>query len=68
MTVSELFELNLHDDNTIVEIFTEEGVFNHVLRGNWFQDHILDQLDKPVREFTWKEGGVCRIKLKEVEA
>ena len=66
MTVLELFALNLHDDNTIVEIFMEEGVFNRILRGNWYQDHILDCLDKPVKEFTWKEGGVFRIKLKEV--
>ena len=66
MTVNEIFELGLHDDNTIIEIFTEEGVFNRIIRGNWYQDRILDYIDKPVKEFSWKEGGVFRIKLKHI--
>ena len=65
MTVAKLFELNLHDDRTTIEVFLDEGNLTRIIRGKWYEDYILACADRPVKEFTWKEGGKLRIKLKE---
>ena len=65
MTVSEVLELNLHTDRTIIEIVKHAGKYDLHCRGHWYEDHILECENKEIERFEWEEDGDIRITLKE---
>lgn len=50
MNVSEILELGIVGDDTVVLIETENG---RISRGNWFSDHILRYSRHLVKKMTW---------------
>lgn len=58
MTVEELLELGIIDDNT--EIVICDTDFNVLARYVWYQDEMLDLSEREIESFTWqKDNKIC---------
>lgn len=66
MTLSKIIEMGLVKDSTTIYI-RGYGAFGMVVLacGNWFQDNVLDYLDKEIGEFTWQDDNQFYIDIKE---
>lgn len=62
MTLSQILELDIIEDDTMVYIRDEN--MNVLAHGNWYQDNILNYLNCGVESFTWQDDGNFYINLK----
>lgn len=69
MTVKEIFDLDLINDNTEVRVRQQDGYNLHLLaHGNWYQDNVLAYVEREVESFTWQDDNNFYIDLKPDEA
>lgn len=61
MTVKKIFELGLINDDA--EIYIRDAEMHVLTHGNWYQDNILEYLDRKVECFTWQDNGEFFIDL-----
>lgn len=60
MTVEELLELGIIDDNT--EIVICDTDFNVLAQYVWYQDEMLDLSEREMESFTWrKDNKICIV-------
>ena len=56
MTIADLYEQGLlNDGDRIVITITGCGVFRRRYQGYWYQDHMLDYMDKTITACQWKK-------------
>ncbi len=66
MTFGEFLEEGLiKDDDKILILLPICGAM-HKLRGNWFQDHILDLQDREIAEVSWNKEKGWKVRLTEI--
>ncbi len=61
MTLSKILELGLIKDNTKLWIRKDLDVLAH---GNWYQDNILEYMNREVESFTWQDDNNFYIDVK----
>lgn len=64
MTVEKIIiELGIIKDST--EVFIRHGEGFHVLaHGNWYQDNVLEYVNREVESFTWQDDDKIYIDVK----
>ena len=63
MTIKQILETGLIKDNT--EVWIRQGDGFHVLaHGNWYQDDILEHMNREVESFTWQDDNNFYIDVK----
>lgn len=62
MTGSKLYELGLVPDTTIVHI--RDAEMHQLASGNWYQDHILNYMNRELESFTWQDDDNIYLDLK----
>ena len=60
MTVKQVLESGLVDDNTRILILCDVGT---LASGSWYEDNILNLMDQEVKKLTWKDNEL-RIRVK----
>ena len=56
MTIKQILETGLIKDDT--EVWIRQGDGFHVLaHGNWYQDDILEHMNREVESFTWQDDN-----------
>lgn len=53
MTLSKVIELGLVTDET--EVWIRDENMRTLAHGNWYQDNVLDYMDKELECFTWQD-------------
>lgn len=61
MTLRKILELGLIKDNTELWIRDDLHVLAH---GNWYQDNILEYMNREVESFTWQDDNNFYIDVK----
>jgi hypothetical protein len=65
MTVGNLIEKNsIIDDNTTIIIRCDTN-FHVITSGNWYEDNILNYLNKEIEGFTWEKENIVYIDIIE---
>ncbi len=62
MTLRKIFDLGLVNDDT--EVWIRDSDLNVLAHGNWYQDDILEYLDRELEDFTWQDDGNFYIGVK----
>lgn len=62
MTLNKIIEMNLVKDETMVVIRNNE--LQLLTCGNWFQDNVLNYLDREIKSFTWQDDRRIYIDIK----
>lgn len=60
MTVQQIIEMGLVNDMTKVFIRKDCTFMAH---GNWYQDNVLEYVDREVKSFTWQNDGKFYIDI-----
>lgn len=63
MTLSKLYDMGLINDET--EIWVRRSDFLVFAHGNWFQDNILEYMEREMESFSWQDDNKIYIDLKE---
>lgn len=66
MTLSKIIEMGLVKDDTKIYVRGYGDVPVLLTCGNWFQDNVLDYMDKEIESFTWQDDNKIYIDIKEV--
>ena len=65
MTLSKFFELGLIKDNTEVWIRDIGEYGTRILaHGNWYQDDVVEYIDREVEVFHWQDDNVVFADMK----
>ena len=63
MTLEKIHEMGLIKDDT--EIFVRQGEgFKVLAHGNWYQDNVLEHMNREVESFTWQDDNKIYIDVK----
>lgn len=63
MTIKQILEMGLIKDDT--EVWIRQGDGFHVLaHGNWYQDNVLEHMNREVESFTWQDDNKIYIDVK----
>lgn len=63
MTIKQILETGLIKDDT--EVWIRQGEGFHVLaHGNWYQDDVLEHMNREVESFTWQDDNNFYIDVK----
>lgn len=62
MTLARMLEKDLINDS--MEVFIRDTDCHVLARGNWFQDNVLDYMNRAVESFTWQEDNKVFIDVK----
>lgn len=62
MTLARMLEKDLINDST--EVFIRDTDCHVLARGNWFQDNVLDYMNRAVESFTWQDDNKVFIDVK----
>lgn len=65
MTLENLIMIgNIIDDSTRIIIRCEDS-FHVITSGNWYEDNVLNYLNKEIEGFTWEKENVIYIDVVE---
>lgn len=62
MTLNKIFVLGLINDNT--KIVVRDSEFQVLSCGNWYQNNILDFLNRDLESFTWDDDNSLYVDVK----
>lgn len=63
MTIGNLFMNDIINDDTTVII--RDDNFHVITSGNWYEDNILNYLNKEIEGFTWEKENIVYIDIVE---
>lgn len=63
MTVKNILDLGLIKDDTEVFVRADED-FTVLAHGNWYQDNVLEYMQRKVTSFTWQDDNKIYIDVK----
>lgn len=61
LTVNDLLVSSLVDDKTMITI----SAGRRITAGKWFEDNILEYLQREIQSFDWSSGNTMFIELKK---
>lgn len=64
MTLRKIIEIGLVEDDTKIYIRGYGDIPALLTCGNWFQDNVLDYMDREVASFTWQDDKKIYIVMK----
>ena len=62
MTLARMLEKDIVNDST--EVLIRDTDFHVLARRSWFQDNVLDYMNRAVESFTWQEDNKVFIDVK----
>ena len=68
MTLFDFLQEGLVKDEEKILILNPICGVVHKLRGNWFQDHVLDLQDREIAEVSWNKEKGWKVLLAKIEA
>ncbi len=63
MTLSRILEKDLINDNT--EVFIRDQDCHVLAHGSWYQDNVLNYVNRGVESFTWQDDNKIFIDVKD---
>lgn len=55
MTLSKIFDMGLIQQDT--QVWVRDSELHLLTHGNWYQDNILEYMNRELESFTWQNDG-----------
>lgn len=62
MTIEKLVDMKVINNTT--EVYVRNMEFGLIVKGNWFQDNVLEHIKREIDTYTWQDDNKVYIDLK----